>query len=154
MFFRHHTDKLIYPLIFLAFLVFISYRPKYRLRPEMPAIFFPSQSAERNTAQGKVAGAYWHSALANVQWKYPHGHPLPVDPPLEFQIEAKSLGPTALDSDMRNLYWRRLQQVWMSPDAWTEHYEWDWSWTDDPFTSASEWLHETANRWLSVHAPN
>lgn len=155
MFSRHHTDKLVYPLLVVALLIFISYRPKYRLRGEMPTFFgFTQNAPDKNTVQGRVAGAYWQSALTDIQWKYPHGHPLPTDPPSEFRLDTKAFGLLAADADMRSLYWRRLQQVWMSPEAWTEHYEWDWSWTNDPFTSASQWLHEISDEWLNKHAPN
>ena len=44
MFFRHSTDKLIYPLIVLVILVAISYRPAYRLRPDMPQGFFAADA--------------------------------------------------------------------------------------------------------------
>jgi hypothetical protein len=155
MFLRHHGDKLIYPLFVIGLVVFVSYRPTYRLRTEMPPFFGLAQTAaDKNSPQSKIAAAYWHSALTDVQWKYPHGHPLPTDPPVEFHADAKSLGPIATDSGVRSLYWRRLQQVWMAPEAWTQHYEWDWGWTNDPFTAISEWLHETADRWLRTHAPN
>ncbi len=152
MYFRHHTDKLIYPIIVLLFLLWISYRPKYHLRPEMPTAF-PVVGGGKNDLQRRIAGAYWQSALTDVQWKYAYGHSLPFDPPLEFRADVKALGPVASDESLRVLYWHRLQQLWTSPEAWTKSYEWDWSWVSDPFTSASEWLHHNADLWLKTHAP-
>ena len=154
MFSRRHTDKLIYPIILVLLLIFVSYRPKYRLRTEMPTIFFASASVNKNDVQRKIAGGYWQSALTDLQWKFPHGHSLPFDPPAEFRVDDKSVAPLAAEIGTRILYWHRLQQVWISPEAWTEKYEWDWSWTSDPFASASEWLHEHADLWLKAHGPN
>jgi hypothetical protein len=155
MFMRHHTDKLIYPIILLVLVIFISYRPKYRLRPDMPAAFFPVTAAiDKNGIQNRIARGYWESARMDIQWKYAYGHALPADAPPEFRFDAKALGPTACDDATRALYWHRLQQVWSSPEAWKQNYEWDWSWTSDPFTSASEWLHNHADLWLRAHSPN
>ena len=153
MFSRHHTDKLIYPIILFVIILLISYRPQYRLRSEMPSAFFAG-SAQKNDSQRRIAGAYWQSAQTDIQWKYPHGHSLPADPPEEFRVDARSLGSIAVDAATRSLYWHRLQQVWISPEAWQQNYEWDWSWTSDPFTSASEWLHNHADLWLRAHSPN
>src|SRR5690349_12784350 len=112
MFFRHSYDKLIYPLVLLAGLAAISYRPRYHLRGDMPAEFFPSSPsttpAKRSLDQ-KIAWAYWESAQMDIQWKYPHGKTLPADPPPEFRVDARALGPNAADSVTRQLYWRRLQ---------------------------------------------
>lgn len=155
MFFRRHTDKLIYPIILLVLVIFISYRPKYRLRPDMPAAFFPVAAAiDKNGIQNRIAREYWESARRDVQWKYPHGYTLPDEPPPEFRVDGKTFGPVASDPTIRALYWRRLQQLWSYPEAWKQAYEWDWSWTSDPFTSASEWLHNHADLWLRAHAPN
>ena len=60
----------------------------------------------------KIACAYWDSAQMNIQWKYPHEHPLPVDAPPEFGIDAPALGPAASAPATRDLYWHRLRQVW------------------------------------------
>jgi len=153
MFLRHHTDKLIYPIIVLLLLVYISYRPTYRLRAEMPSGFFSAPETAKNDIQRRIARSYWQSALTDIQWKYSHGQLLPADPPQEFRADPKLLGPLAGDATERTLYWHRLRDVWELPDTWTEKYEWDWSWTNDPFTSASEWLHEHADLWMKAHAP-
>jgi len=46
MFFRHHTDKLIYPLLVVVLLMVVSYRPTYHLRREMPDSFFTSSASD------------------------------------------------------------------------------------------------------------
>jgi len=83
MFFRHGLDKLIYPVIAIALLIFVSYRPEYHLRTEMPADFSSAASSgtKQRTLEQRIAWAYWESAQMDIQWKYPHGHPLPADPP-------------------------------------------------------------------------
>jgi hypothetical protein len=153
MFFRHGLDKLIYPLVLLILLFLISYRPKYHLRTEMPPAFFsaPSTNTQQRDLETRIAWAYWESAVMDVQWKYPHGRPLPPDPPAEFRINAKALGPTASDLATRQLYWRRLQQIWYAPEIWTKDYGWDWGWASDPIGSTGQWLKEQTDRLFSVH---
>ena len=153
MFFRHSLDKLIYPFIVLVLLIAISYRPKYHLRAEMPPTFFSadSESVKQRDLEKRIAWAYWESAVMDVQWKYPHGRPLPPDPPAEFRINAQALGPTASDLATRQLYWRRLQQIWPAPETWTKDYGWDWGWASDPIGSAGQWIKEQTDRLFSVH---
>jgi len=153
MFFRHSADKMIYPLIVLGALLFISYQPKYRLSAEMPADFFStanSAGAQKHSLEQKIAWAYWESAQMDIQWKYPRGHPLPTDPPPEFHVTAQALGPVASDSATRQLYWHRLQLVWNLPGTWNKEYEWDWGWASDPTTNAAQWLRDRADRIFTV----
>ena len=153
MFFRHSFDKLIYPVVALALLAAVSYRPKYHLRPDMPPEFFrPAASSStkgKPSLDQKIAWAYWESALMNIQWKYPHGKTLPPDPPYEFRIDAQALGPLAADPTTRQVYWHRLQDVWYTPETWQKQYEWDWNWASDPLMSAGQWLREEADRLTS-----
>jgi hypothetical protein len=152
MFFRHSYDKLVYPLILVAAVIAFSYRPKYHLRGEMPSEFFPATAAAKSSAQRsldqKIAWAYWESAQMDIQWKYPHGQTLPVDPPPEFRVDAKALGPSASDPATRQLYWRRLQKVWYTPETWQKQYQWDMNWASDPLTSAGEWLRDETGKLL------
>src|SRR3954468_16882293 len=106
MFFRHSADKLIYPFIIVVILVVISYRPAYHLRAEMPQEFFSADvpCGPKRPLEQKIACAYWDSAQMNVQWKYPHGHPLPIEAPPEFGIDAPALGPSASTQATRELY--------------------------------------------------
>ena len=153
MFFRRGWDKLVYPVAALLLLILISYRPKYHLREDMPPAFFSagSASASQRDLEKRIAWAYWESAVMDVQWKYPHGRPLPPDPPLEFRINAQALGPTASDPATRQFYWRRLVQIWYSPDTWTRDYGWDWSWTSDPLGSTGQWLKEQTDRLFGAY---
>ncbi len=150
MFFRHSYDKLLYPLVLFIGLAAISYRPKYHLRGDMPPEFFPTSATTQNAAkravEQKIAWAYWESAQMDIQWKYPHGKTLPADPPEEFRIDARALGEEAGDPATRQLFWRRLQQVWYVPETWQKQYEWDWSWASDPFTAGGQWLKEQMER--------
>jgi len=150
MFFRHSYDKVLYPLILLIVLAAISYRPKYHLRGDMPPEFFPTTAAAQNSTKRsvdhKIAWAYWESAQMDIQWKYPHGKTLPPEPPAEFRVDARALGPGSTDPATRQLYWRRLQQVWYVPSSWQKQYEWDLSWASDPFTSGGEWLKDQMGR--------
>jgi len=153
MFFRHNTDKLIYPFIAIVILVALSYRPVYRLRPEMPRDFFPAAEpcGPKRPVDQKIACAYWDSAQMNIQWKYPHGHPLPADAPPEFGIDAPALGAAASAPLTRALYWHKLQQVWFAPESWTQQYEWNFGWANDPLTSAGQWLKDVMGGLFSTH---
>ncbi|HZP16900.1 MAG TPA: hypothetical protein VFB00_02975 [Terriglobales bacterium] len=145
MFFRHSTDKFIYPLIALGLLLFVSYQPKYRLRTDMPAGFYPvprAASVQKRSMDERIAWAYWESAQMDVQWRYPYGHPLPMEPPPQFHVDAQALGPGAANLATRKLYWTRLQQVWNLPTSWEKDYEWDWSWASDPMSSGGQWLRD------------
>jgi len=156
MFFRHHTDKLIYPLLVVVLLTVVSYRPTYHLRREMPDSFFTSSASDstpKRALDKKIASAYWESAQRNIQWRYPHGHPLPPDAPAEFNVDVRALAGNASDPTTRALYWHRLQQVWPLPEAWNKRYEWDWSWVSDPLASSSQWMKDTWQRWFTMHGP-
>ncbi len=154
MFFRGSLDKLVYPIIALVLLLIVSYRPKYRLRADMPPRFFSAANSSPEQKRGleeKIAWAYWESAQMDVQWKYPYQHPLPPDPPPEFRIDALALGPAASDPATRALYWHRLQQVWYLPEAWDKEYEWDWGWASDPLIDGGQWLRNRTEKLFTVH---
>lgn len=148
MFFRHSIDKLIYPVAALIIVALFSYRSAYRLRPDMPQGFYDAKEpcGPKRPVEQKIACAYWDSAQMNIQWKYPHLHPLPIDVPVEFRVNAPALGPAASDQSTRQVYWHRLQQVWYLPETWKETYEWNWSWASDPLNSGGQWLKDTMNR--------
>src|SRR5436190_15122053 len=141
MFFRHNTDKLFIPFIIVIVLLVLSYRPKYHLRSEMPEAFFVQENASaRPSAEQRIAWAYWENAQMDIQWKYAHGRPLPLDPPADFQVSAKALGPDASDPARRLLYWHRLQQLWNLPETWKKEYEFDWSWLSGPAAAIVYWI--------------
>src|SRR5262249_58241900 len=109
MFFRRNTDKLFIPVVVVIILVVMSYRPKYHLKADMPAAFFPAAANTVNASlDQKIAWAYWENAQMDIQWKYGHGRPLPSDPPAEFQVSAKALGPGASDPPTRLPYYHPL----------------------------------------------
>jgi hypothetical protein len=154
MFFRHNLDKLIYPVVAVVVLLIVSYRPKYSLRSEMPSTFFSSSTkseGQKKSVDERIAWAYWESAQMEVQWKYPHGHPLPPDAPPEFRVNAQALGSAASDPATRTMYWHRLQQIWYSPDTWKSEYEFDLGWAGDPLTSSGQWLRDHAERLFTLH---
>lgn len=152
MFFRHSTDKLLYPLLFGVVLVLLTYRPAYRLRNDMPHDFYAASEpcGPKRPLEQKIACAYWDSAQMNIQWKYPHGHALPDDAPNEFSINAPALGPQASSPVIREMYWHHLQHVWNLPETWKQQYEWNWAWASDPVTSIGEWLRKTVNKWFTL----
>jgi len=153
MFFRHSTDKVLYPLIAAILLLVISYRPKYRLVSNMPADFFSDADFRpgQQSLGRKIAWAYWECAQMDLQWKYTYGHMLPMSPPPEFHIDAKVLGATASDPAIRQLYWRRLQQAWNSPASWHKAYELDSSWAHDPISTGGQWLRDKMAALFSLH---
>jgi hypothetical protein len=152
MFFRHHSDKILIPIIFGFALFATSYRGRYHLKTEMPAVFFaPDEKSKQPSPEQKIAWAYWNTALMEIQWRYPYSHPLPPDPPAEFQVNAKALGPSASDPAIRLLYWHRLQRVWYFPEIWQKDYGWDFSWIGDPLAAGGTWLKNTAERLFTGH---
>ncbi len=151
MFYRRHTDKLLIPFGLVIVLFATSYRAKYHLRSEMPTGFFEQDEQTRKPSlEQKIAWAYWESAVMNVQWKYPYSHPLPPDPPAEFQVDAKALGPVASDPATRMLYWHHLQRVWYLPESWEKNYSWDFSWLGSPIASGADWLRNTVDYLFRV----
>jgi hypothetical protein len=152
MFFRHHSDKVVIPIIFGVVLLASSYRGRYHLKTEMPAVFFAQdEKSKQPSPEQKIAWSYWNTALMEIQWRYPYSHPLPPDPPAEFQVNAKALGPAAIDPATRLLYWHRLQRVWYSPEIWQKDYGWDFGWLSDPLAAGGTWLKNTADRLFTVH---
>lgn len=142
MFFRHSTDKWLLLMVGAVVLTLVSYHATYHLRGDMPPGFFrpTASNLEQRLLEQKIARAYWESAQNDVQWKYPHGHPLPGEPPPEFRISTQALGLTASDPAVRLVYWHRLQEVWYLPEIWKEQYEWDWGWASDPVASTGQWV--------------
>ncbi|MBV9623181.1 MAG: hypothetical protein JOZ14_04295 [Acidobacteria bacterium] len=155
MFSRHRADKLIFSLIAVGLISAVSYRPKYRLRAEMPVEFFSEAGVSKAARAGvsvneTVAKAYWESAETEIQWKFPHGRVLPLRPPPEFRVQLQALGRPALEEAVRQQYWSRLRLVWNSPDTWKTEYGWNWTWIGDPLTSTSEWIRDTSERIFSL----
>jgi len=154
MFYRHAGDKFIFVFIGLAVLIYVSYKPQYHLRADMPPGFFSATKTSSLMNRGterRIAAAYWESARMDVQWKYPRESTLPFDPPVEFRVIAPALGSEASDPATRLLYWHRLQEVWLLPDTWARHYEWNFGWASDPTASGAQWLKDRFDRLFAFH---
>lgn len=150
MFYRHHADKLIFPIIALVIFLLLSYRPKSHLISQMPDGFFPGASSTHVYASEndkRIAWAYWETALMNVQWKYSRNSTLPADPPSEFRVDIRALQPATPEAELRQLYWRRLQQVWNSPDSWKNDYQWDFGWVRDPVEGIAGWIRSLSQKF-------
>jgi hypothetical protein len=124
---------------------FESFKPTYRLRPEMPRNFISAglPPALRG-GEERVARAYWDSAMLRVQGKYAYGQRLPQEPPREFAISSSEFGPAAQEP-IRMRYWRQLQTVWLNSGSWHQTYDWDFEWV-------TSWIDPT-QRWLNNHVP-
>jgi hypothetical protein len=145
LFYRHYSDKLVYPILGFIVLLIASYRPVYHLRAKMPQEFYAPSIAGASTPsenERRIAQAYWQSAQLNVQWKHAQGQPLPVDVPGEFRIDPRAFGPASSDQAVRAFYWRRLQSVYTSPAAWQKEYQWNFGWINDTFSSIADWIRD------------
>ena len=142
MFLRRKLDKLVVPMLAAGIFVYASYRPRLRLRVDMPSEYVDRspqhgpKAAEENLARG-----YWKCAVTQIQWKYGYGHRLPSDAPSVFTPAEAGINSTE-DPMIRAQYWRKLQQAWYVPSNWSRDYEWDFSWLTSWITAAGEWLSE------------
>jgi hypothetical protein len=135
-------DKLLVLAVPVAIFVYASTRPISRLKPEMPAEFVEAPryaTARQRTAEERIAQAYWNCAVSLIQWRYTYGSRLPDDPPPDaFQIGALDPTGSSLRESSRLRYWRKLQKLWNSPDAWTTSREWSTHWLTDPVRNGIE----------------
>ena len=136
-------DKILILLIPTALFMYASNRNVLRLRAVMPLQFIDASVSPRQRAsEERIAYEYWNCALKFVQWKYTYGSPLPAEPPEDFRIDDRSVdrpgagaGPAS-----RLRYWRRLQQLWLSPDSWTASREWSTGWLTEPIMKVVDGL--------------
>jgi len=116
-----------------AFAIYLWTVPVMQLQAQPPAEFLdesPNWGASRRAREQEVADAYWQTAVANLQVKYPFGSELPAEPPSEFDAGKKYLpagGAKAL-TESREHYWQRLRKVWAERESWVETSEWDALW--------------------------
>lgn len=106
-----------------------TFRPKLRLRSEMPKTFIDDSKtlpATRGPQEERLARAYWQCALS-VQWQYAYGQRLPDEPPPEFLVTTREAGTAASDTGSRVRYWRRLQGAWYVKSNWEKTYSFDLS---------------------------
>jgi hypothetical protein len=137
MLIRWKIEKIVIPLLAVGLLAYMSYRPKFRLRPDMPPAFADVSSSlpsQKRIPEQVIAKAYWECAVTEIQWKYSRTY-LPPSPPPDFTIASEAAGPNANDPDTRARYWLKLQEVWYLPNTWDKSYEWDLEWLKDPLVS-------------------
>ena len=128
MLFKTSTVTLMFIALVLGILVYGSFQPTMRLKPEMPKGFMDDVSSwppQKRAQEERIARAYWRCALNNVQWNYGYGHHLPDDPPPEFLVTAKDVGTAAADTGSRARYWRNLERVWYLPTTWEKTHGFD-----------------------------
>jgi hypothetical protein len=142
LFKRQKTDWVLLALVALGVFLYSSYRPRFRLRAEMPAEFVdPGTDPARKSGEQEIAQAYWARLVEDVQWRYGYGHSLPGDPPVEFNLSMLGKNSVPEDQATRLRYWRRAQRFWPIRNAWSEEYEWSFEWTTDWLQTGGDWLH-------------
>jgi hypothetical protein len=101
-----------------------SFRSEYRLRAQMPVLFFdPKQVMPASRAsEERIARAFWNCAVEQVQWKYGYAHRLPDEPPTEFSL-SPTMGPIANDPAVRHRYWQKLRATWSVSSVWNNQWE-------------------------------
>lgn len=152
------VDRFLIVAVPVALFVYASTRPIARLRADVPPRFVDvpaSASRKQRAEEERRAQAYWNCALSFVQWRYTYGSPLPDDPPEDFRVGAESAVPTEAaagaapaaghskdrsQDQARLRYWRRLRQVWTSPDCWSFSREWSTQWLTEPVMGAVRWI--------------
>jgi hypothetical protein len=138
-------DKLLIIAFPAALFVYASTRPVTRLSPDMPRSFVDvprHASAQERRGEERIAQAYWNCVATLIQWRYTYGSPLPGDPPDDFQIGALTGATPKAAQDSRIRYWRRLQRIWDTPQAWTTSREWSTLWLTDPLNHGIEGIRQ------------
>jgi hypothetical protein len=141
LFKRQKTDWVLLSLVALGVFLYASYRPRFRLRAEMPAEFVDPGTDPKEGGEQKIAQAYWDCLVDDVQWRYGYGHSLPGEPPAEFNLGMQEKKSGAEDQPVRMRYWRRAQRFWYIRNSWSEEYEWSFDWTTDWLQTGADWLH-------------
>jgi len=135
-------DKLTICLLGLALVAYITVRPKFVLRPEIPAGFLDQVPGAQHATETRIATAYWECVVEKLQWTYRYGDHLPTTPPPEFTVAGHGLGPKAESPSARAHYWMKAQQAWYLPNNWDKHYVFDISWMKDPGRHIHQWIYE------------
>ena len=142
MFIKRKFDKILVVLVLAGIFIYVSIRPSFHLRADMPAGFVSSSAAVPRhdlDQEEKIAKAFWKCAVAQIQWKYGYGYRLPETAPPEFAVAAAELSSAAMP-DTRDRYWRNLRELWYDPNTWVTEYKWDFGWANHPLHSAADWL--------------
>jgi hypothetical protein len=145
VFYHRVMSRLVLLAVPTALFVYASSQPITRLRPDMPSNFVDpprNASAQQRAREERVAQAYWDCAVTLMQWQYTYGSPLPNKPPDDFQVDTADAVSWQVPPESRLRYWRRLQTLWNSPDAWTTWREWSTRWLTDPLSHGLEGIRE------------
>lgn len=140
---RKHDILAIVGLV-LILVSIASFRSEFRLRPEMPAVFFDGKhlaSAKRNSEE-KIARAYWNCAVERVQWKYGYAYRLPDDPPDEFAVSPMLVGAVANDASVRRYYWQKLRATWSISSVWNNQWEFSFVAFRQSLRTGGDWWKE------------
>jgi hypothetical protein len=147
-------------VVLIAFFVIHSLEPAVELRSDPPPEFLGTmdyQGAQGGQEERSLAEAYWQVAVRRIQGAYSTSKPLPVLPPVQFQIAGQNT--TSLASrDSRMYYWQQLRKVWGMPESWVDSYQWSTEWlgpnVNGAIHSAVAWVAnflETLGLYPSMH---
>jgi hypothetical protein len=141
---RREFDVLAIVGLVLIAVSIASFRSEFRLRPEMPAVFFDGKllAAGRRASEEKIARAYWKCAVEQVQWKYGYAHRLPDDPPEEFSVSPSLIGPVANDAAVRRYYWHKLHTAWSISSVWKNDWGFSFVALHQSLRTGGDWWKE------------
>jgi hypothetical protein len=152
MLYNRKIDRTLIVLVPVALFIYASTRPTVRLRADMPPQFADSPAipgAKHLTDEERMARRYWDVAVSSVQWRFTYASPLPETPPEYFRVYGDPATGAAPPAESRLRYWRRLQQIWLSPAAWKTTHEWNTRWLVDPIMQAGNWFDRTFKDFVS-----
>jgi hypothetical protein len=140
---RRKHDILAIIVLALIVVSVASFRSEFRLRPQMPAVFFDRTQIlpERRASEERIARAYWNCAVEQVQWKYGYAHRLPDEPPAEFSL-LSAMGPIANDAAIRHRYWQKLRAAWSVSSAWNNQWEFSFVAFRQSMRTGGDWWKE------------
>ncbi len=134
----------------VLFFIYRSTLPLVRLQSEPPSEFIGRHAVDRRQAEPEkvIAQAYWNVAVQSIQWKYSPKRSLPYDPPPNFRINEQSKELSDAVNVDRNVYWRRLRDVWQRPDAWRVSYGWNTDWVNRSLMVLQEYANDSLQQFV------
>ncbi len=142
MLYNRKIDRAVIIIVPVALFVYLSTRPRVRLRADMPPDFAEvAQIADpaQRAREVHLAQEYWNCALNVIQWKFTYGSPLPDNPPDEFRSGDASSKVSDISATSRVRYWERLRKAWLMPKSWTTSRQWSTDWLTNPIRDAWRW---------------
>jgi len=134
----------------VLFFIYRSTLPLVRLQSEPPPEFI-GRHAVRDRRQAKpeklIAQAYWNVAVRSIQWKYSPKRSLPYDPPPNFRINKQFKALSDSINIDRDIYWRRLRDVWQQPDTWRVSYGWNTDWVNRSLMVLLEYANDSLQQF-------